>query len=158
MKNAWLKYFVCILTMAVLAGCRNAALTDEQQKKSQARRLITQGLKDLNAGRIKNAVVDLQEAAEDDPGEAEPFLLLGQICLRAGQPAQAAGILENAAHLFPDNGSLFYLLAMAENGVGRKTQAIAACQRSMELFAQYGKDEEVYRNATVTALIFLHSL
>ena len=120
----------------VLMGPRNAHASDSQEQKNISRDHIIKSLEDLNKGDVKGSVLNLEKSIDDNPNEAESYLLLSQILLKTKQTEEAASVLGYAAKLFPNNSTVFYMLGFAELEEGHKPKAILAAKRSIELLSE----------------------
>lgn len=146
------KIIVCAAAVLVLAGCQSKQANDNQspsadQRREAARKLTTAALGQLNQKDVQGTVTDLSAAIKADPTDKEPYLLLGQILLKAQQYEQASELLDAAAKNFPDDGMVFYMLSVADKMAGKKMQAVMAARRSYDIFNAANDKDNAQRSA-----------
>ena len=131
-----------MIVVVMLAGCQPKESSDNQtptaaieaQRKEAARKLTAQAMVFLGQQKYQDAVGALDAAIKFDPSNQDPYLLLGQILLKAGEYERAVDFLDNAAKNFSDNGMMFYMLGIANRMDGKKLPAVLAARRSFEIF------------------------
>ncbi len=149
------KIIGCVLAGLMLAGCQPKEASHEQQasgtptveqRKEVARKLTEQAMLLISKQDFKGALTALDTAIKFDPTDQDPYMILGQILLKAGEYARAVEFLDNASKAFPQNGMIFYMLSVANKMENKKLPAVLAARRSYELFKS-SKDEENAKNA-----------
>jgi predicted Zn-dependent protease len=135
------KKLIAVLCMGLmLAGCQkppqNGPATNERQEV--ARKLFAQSMVLLQQKDLKGAVTSLEESIKVDPSDPNPYLVLGQILLKAGEFSHAAEFLDSAAKAFPNNGTIFYMMSIANRMDGKKLPAVLAARHSYEVFNAAG--------------------
>lgn len=98
-----------------------------------ARALTASGTADYRAGRQREALAKLTEAAELSPGNPEILGRLGIAQLAAGRAADAVSTFEAALTSSPDNPVFLNRLALALALDGRVDRAAAAYSRALAL-------------------------
>ena len=147
------KLLMCVLMGLVLAGCQpkeeNAGQANavDQQRKESAKKLTVQAMALLEQKNYQGAVASLDAAIKFDPTDQDPYLILGQILIKAGEFARATEFLDNAAKSFPDNGMMFYMLSIANKMSGKKLPAALAARRSFEIFKNANDQENAQKAA-----------
>ena len=153
------KILLCaVMGLLVLGGCQPKEESNNQtdpsagitsQRKEAARKLTAQSVVLLGQKDYQGAVGSLDAAIKADPTDQDPYLILGQILLKAGEFQRAADFLDAAVKNFPDNGMIFYMLSIANQMSGKKLPAVLAARRSFEIF----KDANDQDNAQKSALL-----
>ncbi|MBF0490650.1 MAG: tetratricopeptide repeat protein [Candidatus Omnitrophica bacterium] len=148
-----MKKIICMVCLGLmLAGCQQApqdqVVGNNSERQVAAKKLFAQGMMLLQQKDLKGAVASLQASIKVDPADPNPYLVLGQILLKAEQNEQAAEFLDQSAKNFPDNGTIFYMLAMANRMNGKNLPAVLAARRSYEIFNTTG-DAESARNSAI---------
>ncbi|MEI7999277.1 MAG: tetratricopeptide repeat protein [Candidatus Omnitrophota bacterium] len=123
-----------------IVGCQQPSQQNNvsNDRKDAAKKLFAQSMLMLQQKDIKGAVTSLEASIKIDPSDPNPYLVLGQILIKAEQFDQAAEFLDQTAKTFPDNGTVFYMLGVANKMVGKKLPAVLAARRSYELFNAAG--------------------
>jgi predicted Zn-dependent protease len=142
------KILLCMVAVLVLSGCQqkesaqnNGGPNVEAQRKEAARKVTQQAMMLLSQEKYQEAVAALDAAIKLDPTDQDPYLMLGQILLKAGEYDRAVDFLDNAAKNFPNNGMVFYMLSIANRMDGKKLPAVLAARRSFEIFKGAGDKE-----------------
>jgi predicted Zn-dependent protease len=148
------KKIISILCLSVMiAGCQQAPqqqtnnITNERQEA--AKKLFAQSVLLLQQKDLKGAVTSLEESIKVDPTDPNPYLVLGQILIKAGEFSHAVEFLDQTAKTFPDNGTVFYMLSVANRMAGNKLPSVLAARRSYEIFNAAGDKP----NAQASALL-----
>ncbi|MFO1199825.1 MAG: tetratricopeptide repeat protein [Burkholderiaceae bacterium] len=89
------------------------------------------------AGRLANAIVDLDGALALDPGQSRAWNELGLLCADAGQSERAVAAFERATHLDPKYARAWNNLGNALRTVGRLPDAVRAAERAVDADATY---------------------
>ncbi len=94
----------------------------------------------LEAARVKrgegdfNAALDLaQKANELDPGDSEPYLIMGQCQRSLGNPAEAAKVFEFLVGHFPDEADLQAELGLSKFGTGEREAGYQLAKKAVEI-------------------------
>ncbi|MBI4308978.1 MAG: tetratricopeptide repeat protein [Candidatus Omnitrophica bacterium] len=153
------KIFLCAMLGLILAGCQpkeeaanqrsNASSAITAERKEAARKLTAQAVALLEQKNYPGVVASLDAAIKADPTDQEPYLILGQILLKAGEFQRAAEFLDTAAKNFPDNGTIFYMLSMANQMSGKKLPAVLAARRSFEIFKGANDQDNAEKSAVL---------
>ena len=151
------KIIMCVVAGLILAGCQSKEAENNQasspamtaQRKEAARKLTVQAMVLLNQQNYQAAVTSLDAAIKFDPTDQDPYLILGQILLKAGEYPRAMEFLDNAAKNFPDNGMIFYMLSIANKMGGKKLPAVLAARRSFEIFKNTNDQENTQKAAVL---------
>ena len=77
----------------------------------------------LRASRADEAMEALQKSLWLNPYYSGPYILLGRLYLKKGQPATAEGMLRRAIQYDPNNRSAHYLLGQLLQQTGRLDEA-----------------------------------
>lgn len=148
-----------VFIVAALTGCQpkeeaqspqpvtQEAVTPE--RKDAARKLTAQALDLLSQKDYKGCVASLDAAIKMDPTDQDPYLILGQILLKAGEFQRAAEFLDGAASRFPNNGSIFYMLSIANKMHGKKLPAVLAARRSFEIYKAANDNDNAEKSAVL---------
>ncbi len=138
-----------------LAGCgsressNNQSSPNVQERQDAARKLTAQAMILLEQKKYQEALASLDAAIKFDPTDQDPYLILGQILLKAGEFSRAADFLDNAAKNFPDNGTIFYMLSIANKMNGKKLPAVLSARRSFEIFKNANDQENAQKAAVL---------
>jgi cytochrome c-type biogenesis protein CcmH/NrfG len=136
------KMIAVIIVGLMLAGCQPSSPTgssnSNNERQEAARRLFAQSIVLLQQKDLKGAVTSLEQSIKVDPSDPNPYLLLGQILLKANEFDNAVQFLDQTAKTFPNNGTVFYMLAIANRMDGKKLPAVLAARRSYEIFNAAG--------------------
>ncbi len=153
------KIFVYAVLGFVLAGCQpkeqsntqetTAAADVAEQRKEAARRLTVQAMTMLGQKNYQGALGSLDAAIKFDPTNQDPYLILAQILLKAGEYTRASEFLDGAVKAFPDNGTLFYMMGIAHKMSGKKLPAVLAARRSFEIFKKANQAEDAEKAAVL---------
>jgi len=114
-------------------------MSDQESTKTQAYKLLEEGVRLLNAGRYGEAITVLQEAHQLLPDDPDIMLTLGGAMIMAGKWNKAEKFLQEAVEKHPQNSRLWLNLAAAILGRlklaprDRQDRAIAAYERAIEL-------------------------
>ncbi len=148
-----------VLVLFALTGCQSKEETAPQAAGGQevvapervegARKLVAQALDLLNQKDYKGCVASLDAAIRMNPGDQDPYLILGQILLKAGEFQRAKEFLDGAASRFPNNGGLFYMLSIANKMSGKKLPAVLAARRSFEIYKEANDTENAEKSAVL---------
>lgn len=141
--------FKSVLALSIVlafAGCQskqveNNAPSVQVERKDAAKKLFAQGVLLLQQQNLKGAVESFEASIKVDPTDPNPYLILGQILLKAQQFDQAVIFLDQAAKNFPNNGAIFYMLSIANRMDGKILPAVLAARRSFELNKIDGNEE-----------------
>jgi predicted Zn-dependent protease len=134
------KIISAICLTIILAGCQQAPQSTpvNTERQDAAKKLFAQSILLLQQKDLKGAVTSLEASIKIDPTDPNPYLVLGQILLKAGEFDHAAEFLEQTAKTFPNNGAVFYMLSIANRMDGKKLPAVLAARRSYEIFNAEG--------------------
>ncbi len=144
-----------VAVLMVAAGCskkqeaQTAAPALGSERAQAAQRLLLQSRTLLEQKDVQGAVESLKTSIMANPDDPSPYMLLGEILLRAEQPAQAVEFLDGAAKRFSDNPTIFYMLGLAYFQDKKDVPAALATRRSFELYNAAGDKE----NATKAAVL-----
>lgn len=139
-----MKKIIAILCLGVfLAGCGKSAQEqagggNDQQRQEAAKKLFAQSMIFLQEKNLKASVDSLKASIALDPSDPNPYLVLGQLLIKAEEFDNAAQFLENTAKTFPDNGTVYYMLSVANRMAGNKLPSVLAARRSYEIFSAAG--------------------
>ncbi len=86
-------------------------------------------------GKLAEAQEVLMKALSLDTSSTGPFILLGKVLLRRGDPANALLYLHHAEHMDPDNVTTHTLLSQAYRGMGDEAHAKAEVEETARLNA-----------------------
>ena len=148
-----------ILTLAIvgalLAGCQPKEPSNQQQASTQitperteaSRKLTAQAVELFSQKKYQESVAGLDAAIKFDPGNQDPYMILGQILLEAGEYQRAADFLDNAAKNFPDNGMIFYMLSISNKMLKKKLPAVLAARRSFEIYKSQNNEQLAAQSA-----------
>ena len=147
------KKIISILCLSLmLAGCQQSpeqTNTSNNEQKEAAKKLFAQGMMLLQQKDLKGAVESLEASIKVDPSDPNPYLVLGQILIKAGEYEHAVDFLDQTAKTFPNNGTIFYMLSIANRMAGKNLPAVLAARRSYEIFNAAGDTA----NAQTSAII-----
>lgn len=87
-------------------------------------------------GELVMAESALEKSIWIDPYFTGPYILLGRVELRKGDPSLAARFLEQAIKMDPNNYSAHYLLGEAYQQLGHKEQASHEFELTRSLHAE----------------------
>jgi predicted Zn-dependent protease len=137
------KKILSILCLSViLAGCQqpgsDQSKTVNTERQDAAKKLFAQGMLSLQQKDLKGAVESLENSIKADPSDPNPYLVLGQILIKAEEFDHAVEFLDQTAKNFPDNGAIFYMLSVANKMDGKILPAVLAARRSFEIFKASG--------------------
>ncbi len=143
-------FIVCL--GLILTGCQQRpssqnGITAERQEA--AKKLFAQSILLLQQKNLKGAVASLEASIKIDPSDPNPYLLLGQILLKAQQYKQAEDFLDQTAKAFPNNGTVFYMLSIADKMTDKKLPAVLAARRSYEIFKAQGDSDNIKSSAVL---------
>jgi predicted Zn-dependent protease len=141
---------VCLGLM--LAGCGKPGTQGSQinnERQEAAKKLFAQSVILLHQKDLKGAVASLEASIKVDPTDPNPYLVLGQILLKANEFDHAVEFLDGAAKVFPSNGTVFYMLSVANRMDNKTLPAVLAARKSFELFKEAGDKT----NAQASALL-----
>lgn len=145
---------VLVCLILAFAGCQQApqqaATTDNSQNERQeaAKRLFAQGIVLLQKQNVKGAVESLEASIKVDPTDPNPYLVLGEILIKAQQYDRAVDFLDQTAKNFPNNGAVFYMLSLANKSADKILPAVLSAKRSFEIFKTNG-DAEMAKTSAV---------
>ena len=117
----------------------NDTPTPDDTTRSEAYKLLGEGVRLLNAGRHGEAIDVLKKANELLPDDPDIMITLGGAMIMAGKWNSAESFLEDAVQKHPENARLWLNLAAAILGHlklsprDRQDRAIAAYERAIEL-------------------------
>ncbi len=145
-------FILCL--MLAFAGCQPAPQEPTTEKitsgqKDASKKIFAQAMLQLHQGDLKGALISLEQSIRLDPTDPNPYLVMGQILLKAEQYDKASEFLDQAAKNFPDNGTVFYMLSVSNKMSGRILPAVLAARRSFEIFKASGDVE----NAKTSAIL-----
>lgn len=148
------KVFLCLLIGSVLmVGCRPKESADTPapqitpERQAASRKLTAQAVELFGEKKYQESVASLDAAVRMDPGNQDPYMMLGQILLEAGEYQRAADFLDNAAKNFPDNGMVFYMLSISNRMLKKKLPAVLAARRSFEIYKNAGNEHQAAQSA-----------
>jgi tetratricopeptide (TPR) repeat protein len=146
------KLLLCAVAVVMLAGCQPKESDTTQanvsaQRKEEARKLTMQGMMLIGQKDYQAGLASLDAAIKLDPTDQDPYLILGQLLLKAGEFNRASEFLENAAKNFPDNGMIFYMLSISNKMNGKKLPAVLAARRSFEIFKNANDQDNAQKAA-----------
>jgi len=141
------KKLIAVLCVGLfLAGCSSQETKAPQapaadvkgQRQEAAKKVFAQSMLLLQQKNLKGAVENLRASIALDPTDPNPYLVLGQLLIKAEQFTSAVEFLDQAAKTFPDNGTMFYMLSVANKLAGNKLPSVLAARRSYEIFNASG--------------------
>lgn len=149
------RIFVYSLVALILAGCQpksgddqgSAAVTPDRTEASA--KLTARAVALLTEKQYHDAVAALDGAIKMDPTNQDPYLILGQVLLQAGEYQRAADFLDTAAKNFPNNGMIFYMLGISNKMAGKKLPAALSARRSFEIYKNANDEESAARSAAL---------
>ena len=143
---------VLLSLMIAFAGCQPApqqTTTDNQNERQEAaKKLFAQGIMLLQKKDVKGAVESLEASIKIDPTDPNPYLVLGEILIKAQEYEKAAEFLDQTAKNFPNNGAAFYMLSLANKFSGKILPAVLSAKRSYEIFKADG-DADMAKTSAV---------
>mgnify|MGYP003394693745 CR=1 FL=1 len=150
-------FLICLITIVLFAGCQSkqeaAAPSNTNdistQRKEASVKLTQQAIVFIEQKNIKDALSGLDAAIKLDPTNQDPYLILGQILIKAGQYDHAVDLLDNAAKSFTDNGMVFYMLSVANKMADKKLPAALSARRSFEIFKQNNDKDNALKSAAL---------
>lgn len=151
-----MKKIILALCLGVfLAGCgksaqEQSAAGDSLQRQEAAKKLFAQSMIFLQEKNLKASVDSLKASIALDPSDPNPYLVLGQLLIKAEEFDNAVQFLENATRTFPNNGTVYYMLSVANRMAGNKLPAVLAARKSYEVFNAAG---DQVNSATSAALL-----
>jgi predicted Zn-dependent protease len=135
----------------ILVGCQKPVEQNAggNERQEAARKLFAQSMLLLQQKDLKGAVASLEESIKVDPSDPNPYLVLGQILLKAGEYDRASEFLDQTAKKFSDNGTVFYMFSVANRMAGKKLPAVLAARRSYEIFNAAGDTTNAQTSAVL---------
>ncbi len=152
------KIFLCLMIAVAASGCqpkedasKKVGSTEEitPARKEASRKIMAQSIALIGQKDYKEALAGLDASIRLDPTNQDPYLILGQILLKAGEFQRAADLLDGAAKNFPDNGMVFYMLSIANKMTDKKLPAALAARRSFEIFKSEKNEEDAVKAAVL---------
>ena len=150
------KIILMLLCVMPLFGCQskeNTAQTQDQgpvsQRKEAAKKLLVEAVALLEQKNVQGAVVALEASIKVNPADPDPYLLLGQILLKAEQFDHAVELLDQAGKIFPENGTVYYMLSVANKMDNKKLPAVLAARRSFDIFKAANDAENAQKSAVL---------
>ncbi len=142
---------VCLAGI-LLVGCGLRSEPKQEQKKQvkpqQEIDFLQLGISLIKKGEIGPAVQALDQAVKNDPGNIQPYILLGQTYMHLNEFDRAIDSFLAALRVAPDQGEIYYMLAIANGLRGRKDLALSNAEKALLLF-QKDKDGENFKRALV---------
>lgn len=145
-----MKKILSIVCLAmILAGCQQPAQENQagNGRQEAAKKMFAQSMMLLQQKDLKGAVTSLEDSIKLDPSDPNPYLVLGQILLKAGEFQHASEFLDQTAKTFPNNGTVFYMLSVSNRMAGKKLPAVLAARRSYEIFNAAGDTASAQNSA-----------
>lgn len=151
------KFLLCLFVVVICTGCQPKQESSTQnnsddisvQRKEASVKLTQQSILMIEQKNLKDALSSLDAAIKLDPTNQDPYLILGQILLKAGEYDHAVDLLDNAAKNFTDNGMIFYMLSVANKMADKKLPAALAARRSFEIFKQNNDKDNAIKSAAL---------
>jgi outer membrane protein assembly factor BamD (BamD/ComL family) len=146
------KFMLVMCIVLAMAGCSQKSSqekTADAQRQEAAKKLFAQSIILLEQKDYKGAVTSLEASIKVDPADPNPYLVLGQILLKAGEYDRAVEFLDQTAKTFPDNGTVFYMLSVATKMDGKKLPSVLAARRSFEIFKAAGDMENAQKSSVL---------
>lgn len=100
---------------------------------TEADRLVAEGLRQHQAGRLPDAASFYMRALEGAPRHGRAHQLLGALLLQQGRHADALPHLEHATEAEPRNANIWSNLGLALHGSGATDAALAALDKAVRL-------------------------
>ena len=112
-------------------------ITEEARVGNDARASYDEAMALLDAGRVDEGLVRLQEAAAQAPGLSAPHIGLGIAHHRAGDLAAAEASLETALGLNPEHPIALNELGIIYRKTGRFAEARSAYEAALDVYPGY---------------------
>ncbi len=148
-----MKKLIFILCLGLIfGGCQKATQQESganNERKEAAKKLFAQSILQLQQKNLEGAIASLEASIKVDPTDPNPYLVLGQILIKAGEYQHAVEFLDQTAKNFPNNGTVFYMLSISNRMGGYKLPAVLAARRSYEIFNAAGDTESAQTSALV---------
>ena len=149
-----MKHFILILAaLFLMTGCQKSSQPQQgvpnKERQEAAKKYFAQSILMLQNKDLKGAVQSLEASIKTDPSDPNPYLMLGQILINAGQYEQGVIFLDQTAKKFPDNASVFYMLSLCNRMSGKILPAVLTARRSFEIFKASGDID----NAKTSAIL-----
>lgn len=113
---------------------------------------------EVNAGKLTEAIADLQQALQYDADYALAYLTLASIFNANGRSAEALVLLGPAERLAPQAWQTYYELARAQSATGKFADALRSVNRASELQGGPEKEQPELHLVRANALIGLTEL
>ena len=148
-----------ISTIFIITGCMGTPSHNAKNTKrlaTQHEDFFKEGIKQLKEKDIKDALISLKRAITQDPTDPKPYIMLGEIYIKAGFYENAVKYLEAASRLMPNDGKLRLELARCYGLSGENKKSIESLKESIELFKAQN-DIEDYKKATALLSELMHT-
>lgn len=145
-----MKRYIIFLVMVFMA-----VACDSKPKKEQGflgiihkKNYLEEGKAYLKEGKIKEAVLTLEEGIKKEPQRVENYLVLSEIYLRFNNLETADAILTTASQVNPQSGEVYYLLGFTKALEGKREEALELGKLSTAVFMQQKDEEKATRSAS----------
>ncbi len=144
-----------ISTIFIIAGCMGSPSHNAKNIK-QPENFLKESIKQLQQKDIKDALISLKRAITQDPTAPKPYIMLGEIYIKAGLYKNAVKYFEAASRLMPNDGKLKLELARCYGLSGENKKSIESLKESIELFKAQN-DIKDYKKASALLSALMHT-
>jgi tetratricopeptide (TPR) repeat protein len=106
------------------------SLTEEEQKRLEAKKLGVVGYLQLKRRQLDAAFESFQKTVENDPKSISALQQLAVLCFQLGRGKEGLHYCQRALELAPDNLELLLLYGQENEQIGQHEQAIQAYERA----------------------------
>ena len=138
---------ILLLCVFLLIGCGGNKPEKKFEGVKTERNFMKEGFDYLRKTDIPKAIQSFDRAIQQDPTNAQNYIIVGQVYLKLNNYIQASDSFSAAIRVDPSNAVAYYLLGQCQALRGQTREAVETLQKSMLLYKSQNDEESLMKVA-----------